>query len=1134
MSFGYEEYQECIQNNHGKELLPPYPFFAPPVKSSQEAAQFESHSSYNIQGEVNDTIREAPSYENKDYALRGGGFGTVERENSRFNQYMHQDDNIHNENKCYHSPRGLHNDYIRDEPSTPSQEEIYKIKDSLHRSPYDSGRESIKNYISPSPSRRQGIKSTARKRKFVYLNNGGPQLISHQSSEETDTLLLPTLLPTIVRNNRTIPKFENGVNHYPIHLPFSLNPQGDDSTPEIPESHEILHSWSSGISSVGRNPTFDDNEDDTWQVSNKHNSAQYSKNDIRKRDFSSFFPGNNHSTNSNLIQESGTPRQQSSISFKTIPESCTSRGHKSNQHPNEQGLQAVSAKYNHRDRIPVFHPQNNFRQVIPSRQNRQVEEYVRPYGFDPPPPRNIDRSQEIEQGPKTFPRYISTGAPQDDAGTMLPGNGIVNHPSFRNISGRDPSAIHNWSNHSMDKRPPYMYHNSQEMQRGSYDRWCNELPRQYQNIPQHQSSSNYCPPAYCYSFPYPHPDYLESVKPMKTTKEIMFLSLPEDRISLSEILCIIRENIEVFIATETDVKAPAPGRKRPIIVNQVGLRCIHCRLAKHQSDKVKRAVCFPSSIKRIYRTVIDMKLDHFNACPFVPLGLKIKLEELKATSARSTGTTMQYFVQTAQRMGMVDGNNGIRFANELGVDTNKNEKLDNGYASSPQERLATHTKDASSESYNSTNTLRITNQKVNMSNIEGGGLANEKNIIIRNSSTVSEGLVTPILMQGGVSFSLSMTNSIDSAEIPSITLKNKPKKKSQNYEHGLQEATYHGKVLLSLAKDKTALSPLRCFLRENVYAFSATSEDIAVRTPTTFSVALGQVGIGCIHCHSMPAKERSNRAVCFPFSIGRIYQSVADIQRFHLGECKMVPEVVRETFFKLQLASSKGSKGLATKQYWVSTAKQIGLEDTQNGIRFKQDPSSLSMYVTECLDNANIRNIASEKRTPEKLLVLSEDEPRIAEFLYVVMKQLRPCRFTEADRNKRRLKDVGCIGVECRHCAGQVDGRKFFWSSVNAVESNFISVHTHMMECRMISPEFKKKLALLKTLRKDQTAMLKSGSQKAFFSQVWKRLHSGENKIPRTIPSNPYRPTSSNTYLTSSYSDALPIQEMSYDKLYVP
>jgi len=300
---------------------------------------------------------------------------------------------------------------------------------------------------------------------------------------------------------------------------------------------------------------------------------------------------------------------------------------------------------------------------------------------------------------------------------------------------------------------------------------------------------------------------------------------------------------------------------------------------------------------------------------------------------------------------------------------------------------------------------------------------------------------------------------------------------------------FTGVISLAVPEDKNSLSPLRCFLRQNVCAFSATEEDIAVRTPTTFAVTLGQVGIGCIHCQQLPAKERSNRAVCFPFSIERVYQSVADIQRFHLSECKMVPEDVRKTFAKLQSKSSKGSKGLATRQYWISSAKKIGLVDTSQGIRFSRDPSAPTAPAVS-LDI--LAQVASNVTTVNRPLVLPEDRNTIADFLYVVMEQLQPCRFTEADRNKRRLKNVGCIGVECKHCAGQVESRKFFWSSVSAVESNFVSVHTHMLQCRMAPQELKDHLVELKGIRKQQTQNLKMGSQKAFFARVWERLHAEE------------------------------------------
>lgn len=493
------------------------------------------------------------------------------------------------------------------------------------------------------------------------------------------------------------------------------------------------------------------------------------------------------------------------------------------------------------------------------------------------------------------------------------------------------------------------------------------------------------------------------------------------------------QNIEIFTASQEDVDAPAPGRKHAVSVGQVGLRCIHCRHTTKASDRVKRAVCYPSSIKRIYRTVIDMKLDHFSQCKFVPKSLQHHLNELKSVQSRSTGTTMQYFIQAAHILGMEDAVTGVRFSGQ------ESSKMNLAITTTPAPPLPALS--AVQRNHSSNGSEETT------------------------SSSKSE--------------SISASSFDSSASAVSLTT-------SQEEEQ--QQLFYSGMVSLALPEDKSSLSPLRCFLREQVCAFSATEDDIAVRAPTTFSIKVGQVGIGCIHCVKQESKYRSNRAVCFPFSIGRIYQSVADIQRFHLGECKMMPAKIKQQFLELQSASSKGSKGLATRQYWVTAAKKIGLVDTAQGLRFGRDPMQ-SQSPPKAFSLDILAQAAFNMTTASKELVKEEDKESIAEFLYVVMQQLRPCRFTEADRNKRRLKDVGCIGVECKHCAGQVDGRKFFWSSVSAVESNFVSVHTHMLECQMIPEELKNRLIELKALRKEQTAVLKSGSQKAFFARVWQRLH---------------------------------------------
>ena len=433
-----------------------------------------------------------------------------------------------------------------------------------------------------------------------------------------------------------------------------------------------------------------------------------------------------------------------------------------------------------------------------------------------------------------------------------------------------------------------------------------------------------------------------------------------------------------------------------------------------------------------------MKLDHFLHCKFVPESLKATLNALKANNTRSTGTTMQYFIKTAASLGLVDGPTGVR--------------------------LVENAQDVP---------LPLSSPMVPQKSIGGSSSPGEgKSPPSKYPSNEKEG--TPQLNQSNSMTSQGTLNSSASMDDP--------------------KETFTGKITLAVPEDKISLSPLRCFLREQVCAFSATEEDIAVRTPTTFSVSVGQVGIGCVHCLTQPAKLRLNRAVCFPFSIARIYQSVADIQRFHLSECKMVPPDIKEKFIALQSASSKGSKGLATRQYWVTSAKKVGLQDTSQGIRFGRDPS---VPETKSIFLDILAQVASSVTTVNKPLVLKEeDKPFIADFLYAVMEQVQPCRFTEADRNKRRLKDVGCVGVECKHCAGQVDSRKFFWSSVNAVESNFVSVHMHMMECKMIPEPLKAQLAELKILRKEQTAALKTGSQKAFFSRVWNRLHS-DDKQPK-------------------------------------
>ncbi len=562
---------------------------------------------------------------------------------------------------------------------------------------------------------------------------------------------------------------------------------------------------------------------------------------------------------------------------------------------------------------------------------------------------------------------------------------------------------------------------------------------------------------------------------------ILLLAMPQDRHCLSETLCIVRNNIEVFTATEVDINAPAPGRKRPIQVGQVGLRCVYCRMCP-QRDRVKRATCFPSSMKRIYRAVIDMKLDHFKNCPYVPGGLKGRLDQLQAGSTRSTGMTVQYFVKSAKELGMTDNvvDDGVCIDLKRVGTVRIEEQEYNSSSPQPPTPLPPPPLPAISMGGNAVVPCKAPLRHA-YDPSSTGKQKKAKKQLQKQQQQQQQQQYYETLHRPQVALSAGNYSA------PCRTFPFEARDEVANaFEHPFPEKRYSGKVLLALPDDENFLSPLRCFLRINVCAFTASAHDIAVRTPTTFAVRVGQVGVGCVHCLAVLPKARSNRAVCFPFAMSRIYQSVADIQRFHLGECRMMPSNIRAEFLKLQSESAKGSRGLATRTYWTDSAKKIGLADGPTGMYFRRDPS---LPPPSEMD-ASIEKIDSESHDNRcNELVDPEDKPTIADFLYLVMEQLRPCRFTDADRNKRRSKNVGCIGVECKHCAGKIDGRKFFWSSVSAAESNFVSVHSHMLSCKYIPESLKAELTHLKALRREQTSRLKNGSQKAFFMRVWARLH---------------------------------------------
>jgi len=138
-----------------------------------------------------------------------------------------------------------------------------------------------------------------------------------------------------------------------------------------------------------------------------------------------------------------------------------------------------------------------------------------------------------------------------------------------------------------------------------------------------------------------------------------------DALVLNPVHCFVRNNVEVFEADSIDVTAPAPGRKKPVRLGQIGIRCIHCKHLPPEL-RVKRAICYPPTTSSLYHAISNMKFDHFGACKGLAPSMRQHFAYLKESSRReeqltATGTTAKYYRESAEKdLGLINTDHGIR------------------------------------------------------------------------------------------------------------------------------------------------------------------------------------------------------------------------------------------------------------------------------------------------------------------------------------------------------------------------------------------------------------------------------------------------------------------------------------------
>ena len=330
-------------------------------------------------------------------------------------------------------------------------------------------------------------------------------------------------------------------------------------------------------------------------------------------------------------------------------------------------------------------------------------------------------------------------------------------------------------------------------------------------------------------------------------------------------------------------------------------------------------------------------------------------------------------------------------------------------------------------------------------------------------------------------------------------------------------------VALAMPSDKDWLTPLHCFVRAHcVEVFTATDSDVQFpskgkRKP----IQIGQVGIRCPHCSSTaPAKARERGSVYFPTSISSIYNATMNLLQRHLHSCPAVPDEIMRRYETLKADDARSG---TSKRYWIESALSLGLVDTPFGIRHsalappplptlsqpqedvarRHSNGEESSYYPPSTDEAHPDTGFPDgvaEHTSASLLN-EADKPYATDFSYLLMDQMQPCVFTEADRlGKRKGLPPGFPGLACRHCFGGYGSGRFFPSTIKTLSdtSKTLNVlHNHMMRCRKCPADIKERLERQRVSHDDERAKMKFGSQKAFFGRIWERLHGGSGPPAR-------------------------------------
>ena len=334
-------------------------------------------------------------------------------------------------------------------------------------------------------------------------------------------------------------------------------------------------------------------------------------------------------------------------------------------------------------------------------------------------------------------------------------------------------------------------------------------------------------------------------------------------------------------------------------------------------------------------------------------------------------------------------------------------------------------------------------------------------------------------------------------------------------------------VPLSTDEDQNWLSDLLCFVRsELVEVFRATDKDVRQRNSSK-RVRLGQVGLRCRFCAHISQGARVGRSSSFPSSLDRIYQSLTMMLRDHFPRCTIMPKAHLERFLELKQRTTQGATD--SKQYWVHAAREMGLEDTDNGIwvcrlvdsaNESSTPYSYEIGAGKSKDSAlcsengakisaqssiNDHNgdesstssvgeaVSNDIASANVELIVPEDKTFMSPLLYLVLSNVQLVHMEKSEQTgNRKSLPVGLPGLACIHCcqSGRRGLCRIFPSRRRTLNQKMEDLYQHFVKCTLCPPDVKEQLLSLREAPVDNAkANHDAKKDRVFVETLWMRMH---------------------------------------------